>query len=231
MVDTELMQIGQLAAAAGTTPRTVRHYHRLGLLGEPRRRGNGYRAYTMTDVVRLMRIRWLASSGIPLGSVAAILAQDATDDDGTTDTIADLHALRAALQAEHAKLTQRLDMLASMIDDAESGRPLSALPAQLTDLLVTAIDAAPTPEVRTALERERDLLEVLAISGSAPDELLSFYTASVADDKHRAHYAAVLADWSKLAGRRPASAEPDIEVLSQKLIAWFKNADAFSAGH
>ncbi|MGA9873052.1 MAG: MerR family transcriptional regulator, partial [Rhodococcus sp. (in: high G+C Gram-positive bacteria)] len=50
-------------------------------------------------------------------------------------------------------------------------------------------------------------------------------------DKHRPHYAVILADWSKLAGRTPASAEPDIEVLSQKLIAWFENTDVFSAKH
>ncbi|MGW5076600.1 MerR family DNA-binding transcriptional regulator [Rhodococcus sp. NPDC004095] len=31
------MRIGQLADAAGTTPRTVRHYYRLGLLEEPQR--------------------------------------------------------------------------------------------------------------------------------------------------------------------------------------------------
>lgn len=33
----------QLADLAGTTVNTVRHYHRLGLLDEPERQGNGYK--------------------------------------------------------------------------------------------------------------------------------------------------------------------------------------------
>ncbi|WP_145977638.1 MerR family transcriptional regulator, partial [Rhodococcus sp. BS-15] len=73
------MRIGSLADAAGTTPRTVRHYHRLGLLGEPRRLSNGYREYTIDDVVRLMRIRWLADAGMPLGAIAAALDRSAPD--------------------------------------------------------------------------------------------------------------------------------------------------------
>ncbi|WP_432278787.1 MerR family transcriptional regulator [Nocardia carnea] len=66
------MRISELAAAAGTTPRAVRHYHRLGLLPEPARPGNGYREYGMAELTRLMRIRWLAGNGLPLGAVAAL---------------------------------------------------------------------------------------------------------------------------------------------------------------
>ncbi|MGB6181147.1 MAG: MerR family transcriptional regulator [Rhodococcus sp. (in: high G+C Gram-positive bacteria)] len=229
MVDTEGMQIGQLATAADTTPRTVRHYHRLGLLAEPRRRGNGYREYTMSDVVRLMRIRWLAANGVPLGSVAVVLAHDATDVEGTDDTVADLRALIAALEAERAKLTHRLVKLSSMVDDVESGRPLSALPSNLAGLLVGAIESAPTPTVRAALERERDLLEVLAISGKAPEELLTFYAASIADDEQRSRYSELLAEWSNLEGKTLDSAEPEIGRLSQTLMAWFEEAEAFAA--
>src|SRR5699024_11360520 len=46
------------------------------LLDEPPRRSNGYRDYTMADVVRLMRIRWLAGSGVPLDAIAGMLDQD-----------------------------------------------------------------------------------------------------------------------------------------------------------
>ncbi|MDI9918635.1 MerR family transcriptional regulator [Rhodococcus sp. IEGM 1379] len=221
------MQIGQLAAAADTTPRTVRHYHRLGLLDEPHRRSNGYREYTMSDVVRLMRIRWLADSGVPLGSVAAILSQDASDED-TDDTITDLHALIDVVHAEHAKLARRLVKLTSMLADVENGRPISALPSDLEGVLATAIATAPTPAVRAALERERDLLEVLAISGNVPDEFLSSYAASIADDKQRSRYFAFLAEWSNLAGRTPDSADTEIELLSRKLIAQFEDAGTFT---
>ncbi|NMM92480.1 hypothetical protein B2J88_51025 [Rhodococcus sp. SRB_17] len=227
MVDTRRMQIGQLAAAADTTPRTVRHYHRLGLLDEPHRRANGYREYTMSDVVRLMRIRWLADSGVPLGSVAAILSHDASGED-TDDTVTDLRALIGVVRAEHAKLARRLVRLTSMLADVDNGRPISALPAEVAGVLATAIDTAPTPAVRAALERERDLLEVLAISGNVPDEFLSSYATSIADDEQRSHYFAFLAEWSNLAGRSPDSVDTEIELLSRNLLAQFEEAGTFT---
>jgi len=45
------MRIGELAAIAGVTTRTVRHYHRIGLLPEPERQSNGYREYSLRDAV------------------------------------------------------------------------------------------------------------------------------------------------------------------------------------
>ncbi|WP_338891697.1 hypothetical protein [Rhodococcus sovatensis] len=116
-----------------------------------------------------------------------------------------------------------------MVDDVESGRPLSALPPNVAGLLFSAIESAPTPAVRTALERERDLLEVLAVSGKAPEELLSFYAASIADDEQRSRYSELLAEWSNLEGKTLDSAEPEIERLSQTLMAWFEEADPFAA--
>lgn len=78
------MRISEIAAAAGTTPRAVRHYHRLGLLPEPVRPDNGYRDYGMAELTRLMRIRWLADNGLPLGAVAAVFANEhgASDTEG-----------------------------------------------------------------------------------------------------------------------------------------------------
>ncbi|MFE1561061.1 MerR family DNA-binding transcriptional regulator, partial [Streptomyces sp. NPDC058734] len=40
------MRIGEIAALVGVSTRAVRHYHHVGLLPEPERRPNGYRAYT-----------------------------------------------------------------------------------------------------------------------------------------------------------------------------------------
>jgi len=53
------MRIGELAGLAGVSTRTVRHYHRIGLLPEPRRRENGYRSYELRDLVLLLRARRL----------------------------------------------------------------------------------------------------------------------------------------------------------------------------
>jgi DNA-binding transcriptional MerR regulator len=51
------MRIGELARAAGTTPRTVRYYEEIGLLPEPEDREHGKRrTYSGADVERLQEL-------------------------------------------------------------------------------------------------------------------------------------------------------------------------------
>ncbi|WP_243788616.1 MerR family transcriptional regulator [Saccharopolyspora gloriosae] len=62
----------QLAELAGTTLKTVRHYHRIGLLDEPERSSNGYKKYGVRHLIRLLRIRRLVDLGVPLSDIAAV---------------------------------------------------------------------------------------------------------------------------------------------------------------
>ena len=71
-----MLTIGQLAAHAGVTVRTVRHYHAKGLLPEPQRDASGYRRYDATAVVDLIKIRTLADAGVPLARVKELLQAD-----------------------------------------------------------------------------------------------------------------------------------------------------------
>lgn len=64
-----MLTIGQLARYVGITTRTVRVYHRKGLLPEPGRDRSGYRRYTAQDVVELIKIRTLAEAGVPLARI------------------------------------------------------------------------------------------------------------------------------------------------------------------
>ncbi|MEU7648539.1 MerR family transcriptional regulator [Streptomyces huasconensis] len=59
------MRIGELAARAGTTTRTLRYYESRGLL-PARRTGNGYRTYDEDDVRLLEQIRTLQDFGFDL---------------------------------------------------------------------------------------------------------------------------------------------------------------------
>ncbi|WP_037319096.1 MerR family transcriptional regulator [Amycolatopsis orientalis] len=68
-----MLTIGQLAATAGVTVRTVRHYHHVGLLPEPDRDASGYRRYSAQAAVDLIRIRTLADAGVPLARIDALL--------------------------------------------------------------------------------------------------------------------------------------------------------------
>ena len=59
------MRIGERAARAGTTTRTLRYYESRGLL-PARRTGNGYRAYDESDLRLLRQIRTLQDFGFDL---------------------------------------------------------------------------------------------------------------------------------------------------------------------
>lgn len=71
------MRIGEIAALVGVTTRAIRHYHDVGLLPEPERRPNRYRAYSVRDAVLLARVRRLTELGLSLDEVRDVLADDA----------------------------------------------------------------------------------------------------------------------------------------------------------
>ncbi|KIH98084.1 MerR family transcriptional regulator [Streptomonospora alba] len=62
----------RLAELAGTTVKTVRHYHAIGLLEEPARAGNGYKEYGTSHLVRLLQIARLRELGMPLSGIAEL---------------------------------------------------------------------------------------------------------------------------------------------------------------
>ncbi|KUM99148.1 MerR family transcriptional regulator [Streptomyces yokosukanensis] len=70
------LTIGQAAVFADITVKTVRHYHRLGLVDEPERDGSGYRRYGSSHMVRLVQVRTLAGAGVPLAEIGDLLDAD-----------------------------------------------------------------------------------------------------------------------------------------------------------
>jgi MerR family transcriptional regulator, repressor of the yfmOP operon len=73
------MRIGEVAAAVGTTSRTIRYYEEIGLLGGGERESGKHRTYTEQDVERLrdaLRLKDLL--GVSLDELRELLeAQDA----------------------------------------------------------------------------------------------------------------------------------------------------------
>lgn len=66
--------VGELAAALGVTPKTLRHYEKLGVVPSPGRGANGYRRYP-ADAVRRARLAVkLRALGFTLPAVRALLA-------------------------------------------------------------------------------------------------------------------------------------------------------------
>jgi DNA-binding transcriptional MerR regulator len=68
------MLIGELAAQADVTAKTIRYYESIGLLPQPRRTDAGYRVYDEEDVERLGFIRRAVELDLPLGDIGEILA-------------------------------------------------------------------------------------------------------------------------------------------------------------
>ncbi|MEV0403819.1 MerR family transcriptional regulator [Actinoallomurus sp. NPDC050550] len=73
MTDAVGMRSGQLAAAAGVNPQTLRYYERRGLLPEPRRTAGGHRLYPPQAVTLLHVIKAAQRLGFTLEEVAELL--------------------------------------------------------------------------------------------------------------------------------------------------------------
>ncbi|MEV6423921.1 MerR family transcriptional regulator [Streptomyces sp. NPDC051662] len=97
------LTIGQAAAYVGVTIKTVRHYHRLGLVREPVRDGSGYRRYGSVDLLRLVQVRTLAGAGVPLAEIGDLLD-------------AEPERFTAALDDVHRRLTERIEDLVARRD-------------------------------------------------------------------------------------------------------------------
>lgn len=68
------MRIGEAARAGGVSARSLRHYEEAGLI-VPGRLGNGFRDYCGSTLDRVLVIRSLLASGLPLRLVREILPQ------------------------------------------------------------------------------------------------------------------------------------------------------------
>ncbi|MFF3325883.1 MerR family transcriptional regulator [Streptomyces sp. NPDC002889] len=142
------MKIGEIAALVGVTPRTVRHYHHLGLLPEPERLPNGYRDYGLRHAVTLARIRRLTELGLGLGEVRDVLADDAGRELSEV-----LEELDVDLARQEAAIADRRARLAVLRKQAREGRLPSEGPVspELTGLFGAF---APSDSPMAAKDRE-----------------------------------------------------------------------------
>lgn len=149
------MLIGVLAKSLDVTPKTLRHYERIGLVPRAERQRNGYRTYS-TDAVRRARlVVGLRALGLSLDAIRELLV-----DDGQSlrqkllglleQQLAD-HALQIAiLQGRHDDLEARYHALLS--------QPRPIAPDCICAALMRPCDcrpAAPTRPKRMAVAARR----------------------------------------------------------------------------
>lgn len=195
------MRIGEIAALVGLTTRAIRHYHHVGLLPEPERRPNGYRAYTVRDAVLLARVRRLTELGLSLDEVRDVLVDDAGRE--LAEVLAELDADLARQQAELAARRQRLALL------------LAAPPGEVEPLspaLAALLAKAPaTDSPSAALDREH--LTLLDGTGAIGEEVYALLGTLTADP-------AVLGLYERLDELAGAPVDdPRIVPLARALIA------------
>lgn len=99
----------EVAELAGTSLRSVRHYHDVGLLPEPERRSNGYKQYGVAHLIRLLRIKRLVDLGFGLPQIAEL-------GDGDEHPEAALRALDADLLAQIARLHRARAEVAGILE-------------------------------------------------------------------------------------------------------------------
>jgi DNA-binding transcriptional MerR regulator len=100
------MNVGEVAALAGVTVRTLHHYDRIGLLSPSGRTAAGYRRYSAADLDRLHQVLLYRELGFPLEEVATLL------DDPSADPA-------EHLRRQHRLLRDRLDRTAAMVAAVE----------------------------------------------------------------------------------------------------------------
>lgn len=136
--------VGEVAALAGTTVRTLHHYDAVGLLRPSARDTNGYRRYSGPDLERLQRIMFYRELDFPLERIAALL--DAPDD--PHDHLRRQHAL---LLERRARIDRLITTLERTMNAERSGVNLTP-----EEMLEVFGDFDPTDHAEEAEERWGD---------------------------------------------------------------------------
>ena len=100
------MNVGEVAALAGVTVRTLHHYDRIGLVRPGARTSAGYRTYDAHDLDRLQQVLLYRELGFPLEEVATLL------DDPDADPA-------EHLRRQHRLLRERLERTQAMVAAVE----------------------------------------------------------------------------------------------------------------
>lgn len=108
-------RIGEVAALARVSVRTLRHYDSVGLLAPSGRSAAGYRLYTPADLERLQHVLFYRELGFPLEEIRELMG------DPGFDRREALLEQRGMLQAQMARLASLLDLVDTTLVSLEGG--------------------------------------------------------------------------------------------------------------
>jgi DNA-binding transcriptional MerR regulator len=199
-----MITIGQLAAYAGVTIKTIRHYHQRGLLAEPPRDSSGYRRYTAQHAIDLVKIKTLAAAGVPLARIDELLA---ADPDQFATAIAEI-------DRDLQRRARELHLIRKRIAQLRAGDRLF-VSAEVADYLDQLRDLGVS---RRTLQMERDLWILLqSVSPEDASRCIADKRDAIGDPEFRALYLDCDAafDW-------PAN-DPRLNALAHRAEQWLAN--------
>lgn len=124
------MRIGELAARTGCTPKALRLYEGLGLLGPVARQGS-YRVYGQEHEQRVQWIRQALALGFRLAALQPLRTMDTPQ--GAAAVLALLQTRRQAIADEMARLQAADAALAALVSELHTchGQGTCCLPEQI----------------------------------------------------------------------------------------------------
>jgi DNA-binding transcriptional MerR regulator len=135
----DILRIGRLAARAGVSVDTIRHYERLGVLPAATRTAAGYRQYPASAVDRVRLVRQSLRFGFSLRDVAGFLRVRASGGTPCRDVRAAADRILSVVDHRIAELTAaRKEMKQTL---REWDRRLSRTPANRPARLLESLDA------------------------------------------------------------------------------------------
>lgn len=99
----------ELAEMVDTTVKTIRHYHRVGLLEEPERRPNGYKAYGPEHVAQLLEVLRMREIGFSVAQIGEAMGSGDASVFGAEELIAEIDSSIRRLQGIRRDVEDSLD--------------------------------------------------------------------------------------------------------------------------
>ena len=113
------MRISEAASISGTSPRSLRYSEDQGLI-VPGRTEGGYRDYCAGTVDRVLTIRSLLDSGLPVRLIRRVLQETQGQHVTDEELLRDVQRYRDRLSTRIAALREQEDALDAYLDELES---------------------------------------------------------------------------------------------------------------
>jgi len=193
--------IQEIARLAGTTKRTLRHYHAIGLVTPSRIGDSGYRYYDAEALVRLQRVLLLRELGLGLPAIGAVLA-------GQRDDTAALRLHLEWLAHEQQRLSRQMASVARTIRELERGeKPMAE----------KMFDGFDHTEYKEEVER---------LWGTDSYRESDAWFSSLSQDQKDDFMIAAAelgADWTAAASKKVAADSEEAQALAQRHYAWLES--------